>query len=166
MSINKKENSALSLLDNAKNLNSIQENNISILSNITQLDPEVAIEQVKQYEHLANCSKEMYKNQTEISKSLIESDDIETKEIFELEKNHLNSLSSLLEKDSISAEERVMIINNMSCTIQNANQRKIIDQEYRLKIQNNANTMLGIITICLASAVGATVILNPPTLQH
>ena len=167
MNKNDIEKYALSFLNNAKDFRSIKkEDYLSFFSGLTKLDPAVAIEQLKQFINFANSSKEMYKNHTEISKAMIDSDDIETKEIFELEKIYINSLSPLLEDKDISSEERTMIINNMSTVIHNANQRKINNQSFKLKIQSNSNTILGIITICLASALGATAVISIPKLRH
>lgn len=166
MSKNSIEKYALSFLNNAKDFRSIKkEDYLSFFSGLTKLDPTVAIEQLKQFINYANSSKEMYKNNVDLSKSLVDSDDIETKEIYELEKIYINSLSSQLEKEDISAEERSEIINNMSTVIHNANQRKNNNQSFKLKIQNNSNTILGIVTLCLASTLGATVIVGIPKLK-
>lgn len=137
------ENEVLKKLDIADFRHLTKDKIIQFASNISEMDPAVAMKAIEQFPEFSKSMTEIVGNYINQAKDAIKSSEDSQKQIFENDKIVLQSLNSLLAKgDSLSFEEKKFIISEMETICEREAYKDTENKNFLLKLAGIAGTVV------------------------
>lgn len=137
---------------------------IEFVSNMSEMDPQVALKALEQFPDFAKHLTEIVKDYTKMTERNIKSAEDNLKQVYENDKIILKSLAALLEKgDYLTPEERIFILKEMEVISEREANKDSEHKKFLVQMGAIAGTV-AVVAISVTASVltGGKVQLNLP----